>query len=381
VNYDSKQITNYKNLLKAFSSLTKLFSDNNQPYLEYRAMENIYCKSFNAINLAREDGAFDAKIGTTGIGLKTFGIKEKSVEKIAEFNKYSLELKSIQKKDELAHKLAILRNERILTAKKLHGLLDCKYHCIGRRKNELIVFETDYPIININNLSKINKSDKSLSFFDDTHEYRFNFSKSVLMKKFSLEHSRIISNINIKIFNDPYDAILKLLDSLELNLQSIDSAESIQDFVILPLYSTRNKNKKIVQEKSGLNQWNANGRARDSGEIYIPIPATIHKIKKDFFPARDTIFNLKTPKGDIFSSKVCQENSKALMTNPNKALSDWLLREVLSLEEHELLTYEKLKKTGYDAVRVTKIDNNNYEITLSALDSYEKFIKNFDDET
>jgi hypothetical protein len=38
-------------------------------------------------------------------------------------------------------------------------------------------------------------------------------------------------------------------------------------------------------------------------------------------------FNLQIPTGEIFSAKVCQENSKALMTNPNKALSDWLLSE------------------------------------------------------
>ena len=80
-------LTQYTSLLKAFTSLTKLFSDSGHPYLEYRAMENIFCSSFHAVNLAREDGAFDAKIGTCGYGLKTFGIKERSLEKIAEFNK------------------------------------------------------------------------------------------------------------------------------------------------------------------------------------------------------------------------------------------------------------------------------------------------------
>ncbi|WP_323807506.1 hypothetical protein [Moraxella catarrhalis] len=28
----------------------------------------------------------------------------------------------------------------------------------------------------------------------------------------------------------------------------------------------------------------------------------------------------------MLNAKVCQENSKALMTNPNSALADWLLR-------------------------------------------------------
>jgi len=30
-------------------------------------------------------------------------------------------------------------------------------------------------------------------------------------------------------------------------------------------------------DKSGLNQWNARGRDRNPNEVYIPIPAEIHK--------------------------------------------------------------------------------------------------------
>ena len=56
--------------------------------------------------------------------------------------------------------------------------------------------------------------------------------------------------------------------------------------------------------------------------------------------------NKQIPTGEIFSAKLCQENSKALMTNPNKALSDWLLRKVLQLKEvdwSEKRLYCKLK--------------------------------------
>ena len=35
------------------------------------------------------------------------------------------------------------------------------------------------------------------------------------------------------------------------------------------------------------------------------------------------IKNLEIPTGEVFRAKVCQDNSKALMTNPNKAMSDW----------------------------------------------------------
>jgi len=38
-----------------------------------------------------------------------------------------------------------------------------------------------------------------------------------------------------------------------------------------------------------------------------------------------------TPTKSKFQAKVCQDNSKALMTNPNKDLADWLLRTALQL--------------------------------------------------
>lgn len=125
---------------------------------------------------------------------------------------------------------------------------------------------------------------------------------------------------------------------------------------------------------SGLNQWNAGGRKRDFGEVYIPIPIEIHKQFPHFFPTRDEPFELKIPTGEIFSAKVCQENSKALMTNPNKALSDWLLRKVFQVEEGELLTIEKMNKLGFDSVLIIKDEKGNYKIDKAKLDSYEEFI-------
>ena len=82
-----------------------------------------------------------------------------------------------------------------------------------------------------------------------------------------------------------------------------------KDFVILPLYSydkNKNENKKYVPEKSGLNQWNAGGRVRKYGEVYIPIPAEIRKLKIGFFPERDKIFNLEIPSGIKLKAKICQ---------------------------------------------------------------------------
>ena len=62
------------------------------------------------------------------------------------------------------------------------------------------------------------------------------------------------------------------------------------------------------------------------------------------------------------------------MTNPNKALSDWLLRKIFQAEEKEVLTIEKMNKLGFDSVRIEKTDNSNYKIDISPINSYEKFI-------
>lgn len=366
--YSHKDLETYGSYLKAFCSLSRLFSDSDKPYLEYRAMENIYCKSFSATNLAREDSAFDAKIGSIGIGLKTFGLSSGSkVEKVAEFNKNSHELKNLSGKS-LAKELAILRNRRIEVAKNLHKLDRTIYHCVGRKKDKLLIFETPYEAISIDDIEDVRNTKASLSFRDGKNEYRFNFSKSVLMQKFSLDKSNLLDELDIKLFKDPYDALLRLFDTI--GVEAIEDKNK-HDFVVLPLYSTRDGE---VPERSQLNQWNAAGRKRDYGEVYISIPSKIHKIKEGFFPNRDVVFNLKVPDGGVLKAKVCQDGSKALMTNPNNALEKWLLRQVFSLKEGELLTKEKLGKSGFDSVMIEKIDENNFSITLTSLGSYEEFL-------
>jgi hypothetical protein len=130
---------------------------------------------------------------------------------------------------------------------------------------------------------------------------------------------------------------------------------------------------KEVQIKSGLNQWNASGRERHPNEVYIPIPSWIHKYFQGFFPPRDQHFNLKLPNGKVLKSKVCQDGSKALMSDPNKDLGEWILREVLGLREGELLTYEKLQKVGVDTVGIYKISEIEYEMTFNSLGTFEEF--------
>ncbi|MGL4562195.1 MAG: hypothetical protein ACRCV0_07930 [Brevinema sp.] len=151
----------------------------------------------------------------------------------------------------------------------------------------------------------------------------------------------------------------------------IDREQKIES-IILPLYSTA-KGEKYVPEKSGLNQWNAQGRSRHHDEVYIPIPIWIHSTFKGFFPERHKNFILILPNKKDISAKVCQDNSKALMSNPNKSLGKWLLRDVLQLTKRELLTYEHLNNLGIDSVRIDKIDQNTYTINFAEVGSFDLF--------
>jgi len=364
----------YLKLLSAVSKLSGLFSDSAIPLINYRVAENIFCRSFGAENLSRSDTAFDAKYEGKGIGLKTFTCPSSySTEKVAEFNSLSGELKKYQGKD-LAIKLATFRNERIELANRTYGIEDSLYHIVARREKELLLFETDYSVINIEKITNIREQASSLSFEDDKHLYSFNYSKSTLFRKFDLPAA--VFRLPIEIIADPYALLLELFEDKVLK-PAKDKLRRGIDYIILPLYGI-SKKEKYVFEKSGLNQWNAGGRKRDPGEVYIPIPITIHQQFPDFFPPRDQKFSLTVPTGEVLSSKVCQENSKALMTDPNKALSDWLLRKVLLLEEGELATMDLLNELGFDSVLIKKEDNSNYSIDIMPVDAYEKFINNED---
>lgn len=266
--------------------------------------------------------------------------------------------------------MAEYRNERIDLANRLYNIQNSLYHIVARKDNELILFETDYEKIDINNINSVKTSSASLQFEDGKNLYRFNYSKSTLFRKFYIPEKAYRAPIDI--IEDPYNLILELFENKNLK-PAINKFVRGVNYVVLPLYGI-NKKQKFVFEKSSLNQWNAAGRARDFGEVYIPIPIEIHRQFPDFFPDKDVDFNLKIPTNEIFSAKVCQQNSKALMTNPNKALSDWLLRKIFKLEEGEIATIEQMNELGFDSVIIEKISDSNFKIDIMPTNSYEGFI-------
>lgn len=133
----------------------------------------------------------------------------------------------------------------------------------------------------------------------------------------------------------------------------------MDEFLYLPLYSRTGKIH--VAEQSGLNQWNACGRPRNFDEVYIPIPSNIHRSFPHFFPDRNTYFALFLPNKDVIISKVCQDNGKALMSNPNSDLGKWILRDVLNVEQGKLVTYQMLEEQQIDSVVIRNISQNEHE--------------------
>jgi len=367
-NQSKEQRDYYERLLKAVGSLSKLFSESSEPYIAYRATENLFCKAFEAENLSRLDASVDASKNRIGFGIKTFLHKNgKSFEKIAEFNSDHALFRALGAKKKI-RKIAELRNERIETTKRIFGLEQIIYHCITRQVGKILVYETPAPLIKIDEITNLKVNDNTIQFSDPSAEYSFNVAKSTLYKRF-VTPDNVLLEVPVRILEDPFDQIEKLITEAGLIFAPI----KVQPHVFLPLYSTRGGNKK-VPGKSGLNQWNASGRPRDLNEIYIPIPIWIHRKFLNFFPPRDQAFQLTLPDRTTMSAKVCQDDSKALMSNPNSALGKWLLRDVLNLQERELLTYDKLQAIGLDTVVIYKTDNETYDIDFTRIGSYEKFL-------
>ncbi len=367
----------YIDLLDITGSLSNMFADSKNPFLYYRAMENIFCKSFNADNLSRSDISVDASKNGIGVGLKTFlQSSGNTFQKIAEFNKDSYLFRDL-KGMELIKKVSLMRNERIKSTMKICNLKDMMYHMITRSENYMAIYEEKMDLINIDKIEIISQKNSTIHFSDELHDYNFSLSKNTLLKRFITNEKNKLHGFEVKILEDPYEFLLNLKDKIEfynVDLKNGNNLE-IDDYIVLPLYSTRTKK---VELSSGLNQWNAKGRKRDPDEVYIPIPAWIHKIKKNFFEYntddnKTAPFDVKLPNGKVLSMKVAQQGGKSLMSNPNSDLGKWILRDILELNKKELVTKEQLDTIGIDSVKLSKDMNGNYYLDFLKSGSYEEF--------
>ena len=277
------------------------------------------------------------------------------------------------------------------------------YHVVKRVPNAMQILECSFDDIDIENIAIIEDrgNDNNTYFTDGKHVYHFSVSKNTLYMLF--DDLEMLDTFDVNIIADPFKVLLDLLMPVQITAQKRDYLiyRDIPDIpeitskvleekkqLCLPLYSKRGHNKeKFVAEKSGLNQWNAGGRERNANELYIPYQAEDRQRDMNFFPPRDTPFTLHLPDGTEISAKVCQEADKsnpsigkAIMSNPNKVLGKWLLRDVFELAEGTVVTYEMLEKFGVDSVIFTKNGDLDYSIDFSEIGTYEKFYGIFDND-
>lgn len=368
----------YTDLLKMMGLLSNLFAESKNPFLYYRAMENIFCKAFNADNLSRSDVSADAGKNGIGIGLKTFLQNNgNTFQKIAEFNKESYLLRDLTGTD-LVRMVSEMRNQRIESTMRICNLYDMMYHLVTRSNKYMAIYEEHMDLININNIKITQTNNTTIHFTDSLHDYSFSLSKSTLLKRFDTTDKRKILGFDVEVLADPYDFLLNIkngkISKTELNATLNDSDDFI-DYIVLPLYSPYTKQ---VEERSGLNQWNAGGRPRSENEVYISIPSWIHQKKKDFFTYnsdenKTNPFDVKLPNGKIISMRVAQQKGKALMSNPNSALGEWILRDILELKPKVLVTKEILDMIGIDSVKLSKTGDGRYYLDFLKSGSYEEF--------
>lgn len=375
----SEQRENYKHMLALIGSLSNLFADSDKPMLYYRAHENAFCRYFEAENLSREDCSADAMKGHVGIGLKTWVGNDD--QKVAEFGKLRPAYENLSGL-ELVRKIASYRNERIRVTKKMHGIQEMLYHIVKRVPHGMQIYEAAFDEIDIDSI-KLDESRGNANntyFTDGRHTYHFSMSKNTLFMIF--DDMELLDAFDVNIIEDPFEALKKLdatvQDAPATVHQEKESLTDAKPKLCLRLYSVGKEGNKCVHEKSGINQWNAGGRKRHPDELYIPYPSEDRKRNKHFFPPRDKPFIIILPDGKKMEAKVCQERGKAIMSNPNKKLGKWLLRDVFGLPERTVVTYDMLKVFNVDSVMFTRIkdaDDSNkavYAIDFCPLGTYEK---------
>lgn len=405
--YSKIDIGAYERYLKPLGSLTGLFSDSQRPLLHPRSVERLFVLLTKADDLARKDNSLDAKLGKSGVGVKTFtaaSLKSVSLQKIAEFSNSidRSECLNLSPKD-LARTVSAKRNFRLATNCTQFDL-DIRtsfYHCVVRIPGGIVIHEEPMRMISMSTLRPTNaKGEKiaawprkfernaSLHFTDGVDNYSFHLGKSVLQKKFALDAHQTSRLIKVRPIVNIFEFLLSLARPLRDDASGFrpsgfsetkDIWQGTQS-AVLPLYSTRTGK---VPDSSGLNQWLAKGRKRAFGEAYLAIPSKVREIDPHFFPPTGSLMTLKLPNGRKIQVKVCQAGGKALMSRPNSLLGQWLLSSLDGSTEAaqerftQKIPYESsdLDTAGVDGVLFERMENDDlYSISLAPIGSYEEFL-------
>lgn len=417
--YSDEQRNEYIQFLQVYGALSNLFRQKKGediPHLDSKFQETIFAKIFNCQNVDIGNTPHDvlSVFGDKriGIGLKTWMASKPSFQKVMQLKRYQKEINNFKDDNEaLANKVSEIKNERMTSDYERLGLseTDNIYHYVTRDKGLFNIHECAYPLIDLSNLQITDSTNSALTWTDGRKDYRYTYGDSQIWQKFDAgkKDTFLLNRFDIKIIEDPFTFLLQSY----LNLtESIHQVEDDIVEIYLPLYSYRSKE---VEEKSGLNAWNAAPKSKGSGtlrplnEVYIPIPREFHKKFPNFFVEnifefenyRDSYqgekkdrpevrFRLLLPNGKEIPALVTQDNMKGLQSGSNteydengkrfgqSALGQWLLVDVLGLKERKLVTREWLQMKETDSVRLwrKKNDYSLFNIDFAPIGAFEAFM-------
>ena len=200
-----------------------------------------------------------------------------------------------------------------------------------------------------------------------------------------------MSEIKAKSISETMDkysyAVMEQNDIIYGNNKNKENNESV---IYLPLYQDK-KEGRVVSECSGVNIRHAKSKNKGSNtprpeyEIEVRISKWIHCIFPKFFGIDalndDEIknkdlndFDLCLPDGRVLRGRIKQAGGKSLQTSPQSALGEWILKDVLGLKNREdKVSIELLNELGIDSLKITKINNKQFKITVAETNAYEKF--------
>ena len=442
--YTKEQQDEYKKFLQVYGSLSNLFRQKHGepiPYLDSKFQETIYARVFSSENVDIGNTPHDilSVFGSEriGIGLKTWMNSTPSYQKVMQLKRYKDDIMAQEHNpDDMVYVISSIKNERMKSDYNRLGLDENSniYHYITRDAGSLVIQECTYPLIELDKITNVNRTDSSITWTDGVKNYKFTFGDSQIWQYFGdSRDSTILDKITVEIMEDPFTFLVKAYESLgpsssEMGRKILSKAfmssgndtiafpldKDASDNIVecfLPLYSFRSKE---VEQKSGLNAWNAapknphNPTPRPLNEVYIPIPREFHNKYPDFFVKNifefekmqseyngikkfkpEIRFTLVLPNGREIPALITQDQHKGLQSgsldeiDPNtgklfgqSALGQWLLVDVLGLDERIPVTREWLAKKGIDSVRLwhKKGDYRRIYIDVAPYNSFENFM-------
>ena len=423
--YSKDEREEYIKFLQVYGALTNLFRQKHGdpiPYLDSKFQETIYAKVFHSENVDIGNTPHDilSVFGPEriGIGLKTWMNSRPSYQKVMQLKRFKEEIDLARNEGDeaLAYKLSQIKNERMRVDYERLGLgKDSNiYHYVTRDAGKFVIQETAYPLVDLNNLRDFKRTDTAFQWSDGHKNYKFTFGDSQIWQHFdsSTKDTHILTHFDVDIIDDPFDFLMKSYFGFIQESTFQYETNNIYE-VYLPLYSYRTKE---VEEKSGLNAWNAAPKNKGSNtlrplnEIYIPIPKEFHRKHPDFF-CKDIFefekrqknfvgaksdkpeirFRLHLPNGKNIPALVTQQNMKSLQSGSmteidpdtgkrygQSALGQWLLVDVLGLKSRTVVTRNWLQQIGTDSLRLWRKQNDpeNIYVDFAPIGSFEQFMNN-----